>query len=226
MSVSASATFKIGLDEHVTTAGATGTGKSHGTMLMMRAQRKPFIVYDSKASGTVLKFADRLIQVEALDDAFFEALDSIGKTDPYEKVAVRPRWDATEQEIRDLCNGIARWCYLRQNIGLYIDEVSDVCRNAQDAPSYVSGISRRGRERNVTLWATTQRPVGVPKILMSEASHFFVYQLRDPGDRDRIAQACEQPIQSDIQALPKRNFLYVNAADGTVNGPYKFSTAR
>lgn len=213
----ATSLFDIGLDDHVTTAGATGTGKSHGSMLLMRAQRKPFVIYDSKASKTVAQFADRIIT--NIDD-----LDTIGKRDKFEKVAFRPAWDAAEQDIRDICNGIARWCYLRQNIGLYIDEISDISRSAMDVPSYVSGISRRGRERNVTLWATTQRPVGVPKILMSEASHFFIYQLRDPADRDRISQAAEQPLQSSIQSLEKREFLYVNAANGTVDGPYTFKS--
>lgn len=222
-----SSDFGIGLDEHVTVAGATGTGKSYAAMLLMRPQKKPFVIFDSKASGTVSKFADRIINCPSNwqkdPKEIGQLLDSIGKGgDAYEKVAFRPVWDASQDEIIELCDKIARWCYLRQNIGLYIDEVSDISRNAQDAPPYVSGIARRGRERHVTLWSTTQRPKGVPMILFTEAAHFFVFRLRLEADRKRIEESCEHAIGPAIASLEKRHFLHVNANTSNVTGPYHF----
>lgn len=190
----------------------------------MRSQKKPFVIFDSKNSKTVAQFADRIIS--SPDD-----LDTIGKPrvengqivhNPFEKVAFRTPLEASEKELEQMADSLARWAFLRKRMGLYWDEFNDVKEGAT-APRYVGGVSRKGREPEVTNWTTTQRPVGIPKIMKTEASHVFVFKLTDPDDCLSMARACEYLITPEqVTSLPKRQFLYVNKNEGQASGPFYF----
>ena len=211
--------FNVKPDERVTIVGATGSGKSWAAMQLQRSLKLPipFVNFDSKHSNTVSRFSDRIITTP-------EDLDRVGKwpNKEFERVCYRTPWDASEDEISDTANNICRWCYQRTHIGFYGDEFTEIAPGIT-APRYVRGVAVRGRERTVPLWAASQRPVGIPKVLISESDHYFVFQLRDRADRDRIAQACEHPIQQRIQALAPFEFIYINAKKGTVSpGTYVF----
>jgi hypothetical protein len=83
-------------------------------------------------------------------------------------------------------NAFFKWCYLRKNTRVIIDEAMQVCPGPNIMPEYLKGILTRGRELKVTVWACTQRPKTIPLSLMSEATHNFIFTLNLEADRRRV----------------------------------------
>lgn len=69
---------------------------------------------------------------------------------------------------------------------LVIDEAMALCTQGWIQPDYKNAITQ-GAELLVPVYSLTQRPVGVHNVLLTEAEHFFVFDLQSATDRDKVA---------------------------------------
>jgi energy-coupling factor transporter ATP-binding protein EcfA2 len=183
----------IGNDEHVLIAGRTGSGKTVLARVYL-AHKKHVAVLDTKGRfswpeipGTKWKKGDKQDHI-LLDGG--ENLTLTTRLDrlPHiktPKIIYRPRF---EEMTLEYYNEFYKWCYRRENTIVYTDEVMSVCKNPFTYPEYLKAIMTRGRELNVAHWGATQRPAGIAAIVISEASHFFIFDLNKPEDRETLTK--------------------------------------
>lgn len=160
--------------EHVFIGGRTGSGKTYLARKYL-AGFNHVVCLDTK--GT-LEWPEIPEKELAITDNLFE-LQNIRK----EKIIYKPRFEEMNFEFY---NEFFRWCYLRGNTTVWIDEVMAVCPTPYKMPEYYQAILTRGRELNVSAWSLSQRPSGIPVLTMSESTHFFVFDLNMPQDREKM----------------------------------------
>lgn len=190
--------------EHVFIAGQTGSGKSYLAERYLAGF--PYVVMlDTK--GEML---DRWLQrkkplwVGVPDDevTLVQHLEEIDKVDT-PKIIYSPSFEELNEEYY---NAFFQWCYFRRNTVVWVDEAMSVSPNPHRIPEYYKAILTRGRSRNTAVWSLTQRPKGIANVIMSEATHFFVFRLQMEQDRERIADITGAPEFYEIP--PKYHFWY------------------
>lgn len=185
--------------EHVFIAGRTGTGKT----VCARQYLSGFeyvVALDTKGK---LQWPE----VDPKELTLVKHLRDLPKV-ATPKIIYRPTWEELEPEY---FNEFFRWCYQRQNCQVWIDEVMGVCKSPFDIPDYYKAILTRGRELHVTAWSLTQRPSGIPQLIISEATHLFIYDLNLPQDRQKLVEvtgANELWDRPNIKARKKFAFWY------------------
>jgi hypothetical protein len=173
--------------------GHTGSGKT--VLAKHLLQWKPYtVVYDSK--GTI----------DWPEYELHTNLRSIGNT-LYPRLIYRPDIDSQNENIVEK---FFEWVYERRNTTLYVDEVYSIASRTY-MPKYYQAILTRGRERNTVAWNSTQRPKEIPKFLLSESEHYYIFRLRLPQDRKEVEEVSGIDSQA-IYDLPAHTFLYSNAA--------------
>lgn len=163
-------------NEHVFVAGRTGTGKTWLARKYL-SNYQNVVALDTK--GTLVwpeVPKEELTVITSLTE-----LDGV-KTS---KIIYRPIWE--EMEF-DFYNQFFRWCYMRRNTIVWVDEAMSVCPNPMKIPEFYKAILTRGRELNTAAWSLTQRPSGLPQVILSEATHFFVFDLNLPQDREKLVE--------------------------------------
>ena len=204
---------KIRTDEHVLVAGRTGTGKTVLCRVYL-AGFKNVVVLDTKGlfswtevPGTKWKGKKNHILVDGnkvltLTDRL-ETLPRI-KTP---KIIYRPRF---EEMTLEHYNEFYRWAYLRGNTIVYTDEVMSVCKNPFTYPDFLKAIMTRGRELNVAHWGATQRPSNIAVITISEATHFFIFDLNVEADREKLISisGCQEFKEKPSTKFGKHSFWY------------------
>ena len=136
----------IALDEHVLIAGMTGSGKSHFAEIYLRGYDY-VIKLDSKDEYTKRK-KDGLSPWDGLregkDFQLVEHLEDLEHaTTP--KIIYRPVIDEQEPDFYD---EFFKFCYLRENTIIWIDELMSVATGAV-VPRWLKACATQGRSRNV-----------------------------------------------------------------------------
>lgn len=190
--------------------GQTGSGKTTLADVLLRT-REYVVVVDVK--GTINWRGYRLVRR-------FDNLLKI-KADAAPRLIYRPPY--AELSHTDTLNLFFRWVFARGHTTVYIDEVAGITRG-DVYPYWFGACLMRGRELGVETWMSTQRPMRVPMICMSEAEHVYAFRLKMEQDRARIESMTG--IESErIQALPKRHFLY-SPQDAEIQGPLTLDFSR
>lgn len=177
---------KILPSEHVFIAGATGTGKSYLAETYL-AGMDSVIKLDTKGEYFERRRDGEEIWrglEEGKDyDIIFHLSDIDKITTP--KIIYVP--DFEEQTI-DYYNALMKYVYDRENTILWIDELMSVADNPRTYPLYLKALMTRGRSKNSSVWSLTQRPVDIPSIVLANSTHFFIFDLNLPQDREKIAK--------------------------------------
>jgi len=166
--------IRIAKDEHVFIAGRTGSGKT----FLARKYLAGFghvVVLDTKGTLT-------WPEVPAKEITVVKRLAEITKA-VTPKIIYQPEYQELEFEWY---NAFFKYCYFKKNLTVWVDEVMAVCPSPHRIPEFYKAILTRGREMEVGVWSLTQRPAGIPLITMSESTHFFVFDLNMPHDRQRL----------------------------------------
>jgi hypothetical protein len=100
-------------------------------------------------------------------------------------VIYRPVWEELNE---DYYNQFFEFCMKRRNCIIVIDEAMQVCPNPHRIPSWYKGALTRGMELQVGVWSLSQRPSTIPIVIISEATHIFVFKLNMLDDRKRIVK--------------------------------------
>lgn len=162
--------------------GATGSGKTVLTRYMLRGVQR-LVVLDPK--GTLYKWG--------LEEWDASTRKRLADGNP---VRVRVALEAGESSAK-FWESVLREVYRAAYCVLYIDEAYGVNRGT-NAGEWLEAIWTRGREFEITGIAATQRPRNIPVILLSEAEHFFIFELRNPDDRDHVAAYVDPVIKTKV----------------------------
>jgi DNA helicase HerA-like ATPase len=190
--------------EHVFIAGQTGTGKSKLAEIYLRGYDH-VVKLDTKGEYYERK-RDRKPVWEGLtegdDYTVIFKLSDIDKVDT-PKIIYVPVFEEQSLEYYD---ALMKWVYERENTILWIDELMSISDSPTRYPLYLRALMTRGRSKNATVWALTQRPMDIPSIILANSSHYFVFTMQLPQDRKKIADATGQP---EFLEQPKGyNFWY------------------
>lgn len=185
--------------EHSFIAGLTGSGKSELAQIYLSGKDNA-ICLDTKGTEEWWRIPDVKV---------FTRLDELVKF-TYGKAIYRPRWEELNQNY---FNSFFEWIYKRGNTDVWIDEAMNVCPNATVIPEYYKGCLTRGRTLGISVWSLTQRPKTIPLVIMSEAKHFFIFDLNLEADRKRIMEIVPY---DEINLVPSKvyeefSFWYYNS---------------
>lgn len=204
----------IKLGEHVFIAGKTGTGKTYLARKYLAGYPRVYVL-DTKGLIKWEEVGRREVKViKRLSELTIAARR-------YEKIIYRPNFQEMENEYY---NEFFKFCYMRKRCAVWVDEVMSV-GTVTKFPEYYKAILTRGREHLVSAWSLTQRPTSIPVLSMSEATHFFVFDLNMPQDREKLAEVSGMPLLRERptrSGFGKYSFWYYHVeADQAVAGILK-----
>lgn len=155
-----------GGDSRTTVLGQTGSGKTTCALWLLahqRLDRRPWIAFDFKLAPEF-----DMVGIPPIEEWSLNSRPPRGKG-IYLVSPLPHQTDEVEQFL---------WrVFERGNIGLYIDEVALMPQS--DA---FTAIMQQGRSKRIPVIACSQRPVGVPRQVFSEASFFCCYRVADKRD--------------------------------------------
>lgn len=117
--------------------------------------------------------------------------------------------NAEELRNEEFHEAFFKFVYQRKGTFCYVDEVYSVAYRDELPPHY-HAILTRGRERGNGLLSSTQRPMQIPSVIMSESEFWYVFRLSMPNDRKKVQDTIG--ISSEvIGSLAKRQFIFSRA---------------
>lgn len=191
--------------EHVFIAGKTGTGKSllaeiylAGFPRVVKLDTKNE-AYERRKKGKPLW---RGLE-EWVDFQVCHSLEEV-KHSEFHHIIYVPNVD--EMNV-DAYNDFLMWAYNEGDITVWIDELMSVCESPQRYPiTGIKSICTRGRSRNVSLWACTQRTLDNPTIILANTTHFFIFSLGLDQDRKKVAVITGRP---EFMEVPDEDDIHV-----------------
>lgn len=207
------ATLKLG--QRVFSVGHTGTGK---TWLMMRLieesvpPRLPVVVIDPKGLLEVNAGSDW----EIVDDLprHWERLIRNRKRPRHLRLIVRPDF-YEDMRRNETLNSVYARIFAAQKCLVYLDEIQALCYNSR-ASSALARLVQQGRQPKISVWGSTLRPSGIPKMFITETDHSFTFYLQDEQDRDRMGEVIG-PRGKEIPGPGKHDFWYRPPWDGVID---------
>lgn len=206
--------FPVEPNERVTLIGKTGCGKTTVAEALLNNQSGYVIVVDPKG---MIEWPDWMI-VEKPGQVSRALLK-------HKHIVFKPpsSWSFSDYD------NFFKWVYDIRNVILYIDEVYAVASETTKPSSWLGAIATRGRQLNIGLWCSTQRPARVPIFLLSEADHFFMFHLKLPNDIERVYEIAEvdkqerREVPLSTKLLKKRRFYYHNSEQDIFRGPVELN---
>jgi hypothetical protein len=183
----------IPANEHVFIAGRTGSGKTFMAKKYL-ANYDNVVAIDTKGLLSWPEIPDTMWRGQEkeilVNNGKNKNLTIVTKLEALEnvntpKIIYRPEWDELNEEFY---NAFFKWVYMRKNTIVWVDEAMSICPSPFKIPEYYKAILTRGRQRQTAVWSLTQRPSGIPQIIMSESTHFFVFDLNLPQDREKLVE--------------------------------------
>lgn len=177
--------FHISPADRVSIVGKTGSGKSVLVKRLLKEIEReaeklnfyyPIIILDNKGSPKTFQgFGKRIKQLKDLKKSLAAGLSVIVYS-PQES-----------ERNGHYYAGFFEYLYkLNEPMLVYVDEFA-LLGKGENIPEYVEKFYKQGRERLQALWAATQNPVYLSHDVLSQADHYFVFDLLNKADRERIA---------------------------------------
>lgn len=163
----------IAFNDRVLVLGETGSGKSEliNVLISRMAGGAQRVLLDTKAE----------FHVDGVDPA-----TSVAAIDWRQPVVHFQLAAPTIDQVEELFSVLTT----RRRIVVCVHELSDLCDyNAGKTPPSVNRYLSMGRARGQGLIGGTQRPVNIPKRILTDAQHNFVFASGFPDDSDQKAAA-------------------------------------
>jgi len=106
---------------------------------------------------------------------------------------------------------LAQLVFALGNLTFVVEEIDSIC-TAYDLPETFSRIIARGRHRNITLIGVTPAPFGIHRDLTRQAKEIYVFNTKEPRDREYLRNLLGQEIEPKLDALEQ--YQYVKWEDG------------
>lgn len=198
--------FQIPPNDRVIFVGGTGSGKTTLAKYVISQSKKWKAVYDAKG------------YIDWRGFVRYHTVDTIAEAKEPRIIYNPTIEEETDYEAQD---AFFKQVYTQKNRLLYVDEAYALLGETRPSP-YLRACLTRGRERGISTYISTQRPAGIPVVLMSEAEHFFVFRLTWRNDRKRIAELTG--IEEDFQeSLNEFEFIYAKPNRGLITQKLKLS---
>ena len=177
--------FNISPADRVSIVGKTGSGKSFFVKRLLKDMEReaqklnfyyPIIILDNKGSPKTFQgFGKRIKKLKDLRKNLAAAVPVIVYS-PQES-----------ERTMNYYAGFFEYLYkLNEPMLVYVDEFT-LLGKGENIPEYVEKFYKQGRERLQALWASTQNPVYLSHDVLSQADHYFVFDLLNKADRERLA---------------------------------------
>lgn len=196
----------LSTNERVFITGKTGSGKTFLARYLTR-KIKRLVVLDGK--GT-LGTPDWALE------PFEQNIEKLNSKEPFRLRAV----PGLKTDLTAYWDDVLETTLRAGNVTIYIDELYAVVPPNKTASPTLFGCYTRGREFGVGVWASTQRPVWIPLVAMSEAEHFFMFRLQLMEDKQRLAAFMGADVLQPI--YDEHGFYYAKAADDYVRYYHQF----
>jgi hypothetical protein len=198
-----------GITDRAVFVGQTGSGKTTFARIVLE-QRHYAVVYDPKGmiawpGWALYKSFPRMV----------------GDRNLPPHVIYRPSYD--ELESPESIDEFFSWVYRRGNTTVYVDELYAIAKG-DNYPYHYGACLTRGRELGISVFSATQRPSRVPQPTLSESEHYYVFRLKLPQDRKRIAEITGLD-ETEIRTLRGHRFLYAPQT-GDPTGPHILALTR
>jgi len=108
--------------------------------------------------------------------------------------------------------------YHRGDVLVWLDEALGPT-SAHSTPMMVRRVITQGRKRRITHLATSQRPAGIERGLVSLSEHVWVFRMVDPDDIQTVSTRLglsPRELGEELRQLPHQGFLYHEAGSGPI----------
>lgn len=199
--------ISLASNERVFICGKTGSGKTFLARYLTR-KIKRLVVLDGK--GTL----------GGADWGLEDWNENNDVRDPQAAFRLRAV-PGLKSDLTDYWDSVLETCMRAGNITIYIDELYAVCPPNKAASPTLFACYTRGREFGLGMWASTQRPVWIPLVAMSEAEHFFMFRLQLWEDKQRLAAFMGDEVLNPIR--DEHGFFYMKAIEDDVTYFHQFN---
>lgn len=180
--------------DRVFVGGQTGSGKTVLSMTLLYKIKRLFVVDNKNSLGDWnLNFPDKFTKDKIREGEEFRV------------------------RVTDNDEGLDYFEYIYKTADksmpsttVYIDEVNAFI-TSRSIPQPVLDIWQRGREKKIGGWASTQRPVSIPILFLTEAYHLFAFRMTNEEDRKRVAGYMTKQVREPIK--DRYGFYYYNVVE-------------
>jgi len=176
--------------------GKRGTGKSYLCRQLIAGEKRLFI-YDVMGEYDEGVVFDRdTLDKLALHWRVFYRQEF--------RIVYRPIEDDAEMQM------IAELIYALGDVTFVVEEVDTVAETWK-IPLMFRYILRRGRHRNIKLIGVTPSPFGIHRDLTRQAKEIYVFDTREPRDREYLRHLISSDIEAKLDQL--KQYEYVKWTD-------------
>lgn len=181
---------QIKTSEHVLICGATGTGKSALAESYL-AGFSHVVKLDTKGEFFERRRDGKDIWKGLEEGTDYDVIFRLADIDKIKtpKIIYVPDF---EEQTNEYYDAFLKWVYERENTVVWIDELMSIADSPKSFPRYLKALMTRGRSKNASVWALTQRPTDIPTIVPANCTHFFCFDLNLPQDREKMAKLTGQ----------------------------------
>jgi hypothetical protein len=198
--------MKINASERWLLLGKTGSGKTEFAKYLLRevAKRWPVVIVDPNELWLGKGKGGRVSEWASKKEA-----GSIDK--PHLVSEFNPKWHVQliQPDEGDLAP-LEKLCYTlmkAEDHFIYFDETEGIA-SATDVPKFIRVLWKRGRAHNIGAWASTQVPLGIPKLFKSQSEHRVVLKV---GEEDaKVAASIVHVPEEVVRGLKRYEWIYYN----------------
>lgn len=169
----------IDCDERGVLIGPTGCGKTEVAKMMLEGFKGDLCIVDPKR--LFLKPGDMQRLNLQSEVSTLRAATFWGR----KRFVIKP--DRTNFRNMDFYNEIYNWAYERGNVCIYTDDLVGVLPQGKQCVC-LQDCYQLGREHNVAMLCSVQRPAFYPGYIFSDANHFYCFETIYPADVKRIKE--------------------------------------